>query len=838
MKKKLLVLSFFFIFTLNVFSQTESENKTSEDTELLQQYQTFSWKKVAKAKKYGISIEQDNGSGSWKEVVSEEVTDNRTEILLYPGNYRVAISVFNALGRKTSTTDWTPFVILNETQPYLFADSLKKSEAWKSPLLIVKQEGSTTIEETDDEGSIVAREGDPTNSLFLKGKNIFFPSTTFTLVPKATSTEGRSFEAFVDLREEVPLEIIRRDTENSGVVVAYNSDALFSGYYDIVAKNPGGQTAQLELLVFSDEAPVIDKSTFLYNENYKVHTINVDKAGNAKLTIKGTGFGNNTRFSLTPESGFIPYPFESGQDRVEVNLILESHKCLDKNGTILLTFNLPVYQVFTGYYKFTADNESMGSDSLLLLVTTTSIAEREPDITKLKTKPSKAADSITYNVMGNNINADTKFTLISSYSDEEDMNKRYEVNYVTSKRRGTLHILSGESKGVQPGTYALLVENSDSFSVIYVEVNESQDFKVCELTESESKQMFLRPADKAQVDDFFIESSFEVWSTKFKYKQVLPVFMSSLGFNGGLVNDFTSDADVTANVYINILNFNWLRWDVGGNIYLFKKWGTQGYQYGTDLFLEMPTFFFKGYVGAGYYKNWKNTNLIEEPSFIRNTTIPISVGFKFANFMDFRYTVSIENFEKPRENWFVTDTFSIGANIPLSRYKYNRKPLGYSARITENETVDGAVYELKKVYALDVDGRTVTGFNGNNNLQYVTIENHVEEIGFKAFADCGSLEKVTLEYGVKTISSKAFENDTTLFDIVIPPTVRTIEAGAFDGWDADQKIKLNWSSDDETPRNLEGLKGITPQVYYSDGVLFNTGSQSANVNNSASVSSL
>lgn len=809
----------------------DSENAGSENAigDTLQQYQTFSWKMVAKAKKYEIVVDKKLDDDTWVNAATEQTTENGMELLLYPGNYRVAVSVFNVLGKKTSTTDWTSFIILNETQPYLYADSLKKSEAWQSPLLILKQEGSTTVEETDDEGSVVAREGDPTNSIFLKGKNIFFPTTTFTLVPKNNTDEGKPFEAFVDLREEVPLKIVRRDTENNGVVVAYEPALLFSGYYDLVVKNPGGDSAKLELLVFSDEAPKIDSSDFAYNENYKVNTVKIDKDGEAIFYVKGTGFGNNTTFSFTAEDGFIRYPFESGYSRSDIQLSLASHKCLDKNGTIQLTFKLPSYQLYSGYYRFTANNAGIGSDSLLLLVQAESQIDLAPEIEKIKTKVSKGEDLLSYEVNGQNIDSNTVFTLISAYSEEEDANSRFEINYVTSKKKGKLHFLSGTSKGIIPGKYALLAENGGASKIYYVDIDKKQSFELTDLSSSESEKLFLRPSAKENVTQVTLEECFELNTIDAKYKARLPVFMSSFGMYGGLVNDFKSSKDLEAQFQINVLNFNWLRFAAGAKIFDFNTWGTKGIHYGGDIFLEIPGEMFRPYVGAGFYnESFQLTGFkVTGTSFVRYYSVPLYVGFKFVNFMDFRYILSLENVQKPIENWFATNIIALGVNIPLSRYRYKIIPTELEARIAANEMLDGTNYKIKKkVTALDLDSPVVTGFNNNKNIKKVYIGSHVNEIGIKAFSDCENIEEIVLGSNLQVISQKAFENTTKISEITIPESVKTIEEDAFKGWSSGQKITVGWSSDDETTRNIPGLLGIAPNVYYSDGVKLNKSTDS------------
>lgn len=808
-------------------SKFESGQKTDSEASggLLQQYQTFSWKKIAKAKKYEILIEKQQLDNSWLSEISEQTTENRIEILLYPGNYRVAISVFNALGKKTSTTDWTPFIILNETQPYLYAESLKKSESWQSPLLTVKHEESTIIEEIDDEGSVVAREGDPANSIFLKGKNIFFPNTTFSLVPKENSEYGKPFESYVDLRDEVPLNIVRRDTENGGVVVSYNPSVLFSGYYDIVAKNPGGQTANLELLVFSADPPKIDSSKFNYDNHYKVSTIDFVRNGNEfeyTFNIEGTGFGNNTVFTLAPDNGFMPYPFTSSFEQFTSTLNVKSHKCLDKNGTISLEFKVPASAISTGYYKFTANNGSTGSDSLLILVNVISNGLLNPDVTKIKTKVDKANNSITYQLDGRNIDKDTNFSLISTYSEELDYNTRTKIDYVTSKKKGTRHILTGSQKELVPGVYALLIENTDASQIVYLNVDKRLGFSLSELSNSESEKMFLRPESKAAINKVNIPEKFEITPYDYNLKKKPKILFSSLGYDFGLFGNLKTSSGFSFDAYLDIFNFNWLRLDVGGNYYMIPEWDTSGFQAGADLFFEIPSFYFTPYIGAGFYTTVKYEQS-DVSTFLRNYTVPISIGFKFVTALDFRYTLSVENVLNGPENYFIQDKFTIGVNIPIRGYRYVAKVYSTKAEIANGEVADGTQYKLKKnTELLEIDSPVVKGFEGNKNINTVKLSSNVVEIAQKAFANCENLESVELKNGLKIIETKAFANCNYIETLKIPESVVKVEDDAFAGWESDQIIRLNWTSDDEIERDLPGLIDCDAVVYYSDGVLFNT----------------
>lgn len=782
-------------------------------SEPLKQFQTFSWKKVAKAKKYEIAIEKQTEDGSYTPEISEQLTDNRIELLLYPGNYRVAISVFNVLGRKTSTTSWTNFIILDETQPYLYTDSFTNSKRWKSPILNLKQGGVQIVEEEDDEGSVIAREGDPTNSFFLHGKNIFFEETTFSMVPKADSETGVPFEAYVDLRKEIPLNIVRRDTENGGVVVEYNQEDLFSGYYDIVVKNPGEQQTSLELLVLSFEPPKIDNSIYQFDEHYKVSVLDITQGLPYTLEIKGTGFDNNTIFTFSPDSSLPPYPFASSFESENPSFYMNSHKCLDEKGTIDLQFNLSTWNLHTGYYRFLANNGTSGSDSIIFLIKVAPPPTYAPSIEKVKTKTSVTSESILFNVTGKNIDEESKITLISPYSEETDTNERIPITYLETKKKGELHIMQTNKDSVEPGQYALLVENSESSSLFYFDVNEKFAFTFCDLSEYETSTLFLRPKDKQQYDiskNKVIESKYEIVKASSKYILGPDTFLSAAHISISPViipNIPLSVSNMDFDLKIDLVNLLWMRLDFSLDYSKYDFYDTS-LNIGGDLFFEIPGVYFQPFVGVGFYGNSKNECLATG-----------HLGVRLFTMIEASYQLSLINAFSQQQ--FFVDKFSIGAQIPLHSYKYIKKPGStyIAATIAENDIIDGTEYEIKKnTHNLKLDSRTVAGFANNKSIKTIVLSDNVCVIENKAFENMPNLESISLKDSLVSIGEKAFANDTKIESIIIPLSVTNIAPNAFEGWTEDQIIYLCWTSDDETPRELAGLENTNAYIEYQDGI--------------------
>lgn len=787
-------------------------------SEPLKQFQTFSWKKVAKAKKYEIIIEKESleETGTYVSELSQELTDNHVELLLYPGNYRVAISVFNVLGKKTSTTPWTNFIILDETQPYLYADSFKNSQRWNSPLLNLKADGVQIVEEEDDEGAVTAREGDPTNSFFLHGKNIFFEETTFSLAPKVNSETGNPFEAYVDLRKEIPLNIVRRDTENSGVVVEYNPDELFSGYYDIVVQNPGGEQTSLELLVLSYQPPVIDKSIYTYDENYKVNVLNVTQGSTYDLIIHGTGFDSNTLYTFTPDSSLPPYPFASSYEPETPDFSLNSHTCLDETGTIELKLNLSTSNLHTGYYCFRANNGTTGSDSMVFLVKVAPAPSYAPAIEKIKTKTSGASETILYNVTGSNIDEDSKITLIAPYSEKDDNNERIPIAYVATKKDGTLHVLQSGKDNIEPGRYAMLVENTISSTLFYFDINEKFTFTPCDLSAFENETLFLRPKTKSQVTTIaekIIESNYEILPYKNDYHPVPKIVFSAAHLSGSVLKipeQPASQKNIDGHLAIDLIHFPWFRLDGGMKYYYSDYLGATGLKYGGDMFVEIPLQLFQPYFGAGFYTTQES-----------DYTISAQAGLRFFNFLEFTYQIELMNATLP--NQFFTDKYTVGAQVPIRAYRYIPKDKKTTAKISENQLLDGTQYKIKKSTTfVELDSQRITGFNGNTTLEKIKLSQNVQSVDRKAFADMPKLSQITLYNSLQFIGEQAFANDTAIKTITIPESVTTIEKGAFVGWTEGQTIKLTWTSDDETPRDLSGLKDTKANILYLFDVPFNT----------------
>lgn len=82
-------------------------------------------------------------------------------------------------------------------------------------------------------------------------------------------------------------------------------------------------------------------------------------------------------------------------------------------------------------------------------------------------------------------------------------------------------------------------------------------------------------------------------------------------------------------------------------------------------------------------------------------------------------------------------------------------------------------------------------FAGNEYVTEIKLPASVEEISYRAFADCSSLEKITISDNVVSVSSGAFSNCTSLKEFYIGAKLRDLGYGVFAGCDSLEKITLS-----------------------------------------------
>ena len=112
MKKTFLCL----LLLISLFAKLAAQQAAASDaSEVNEQYELFSWEPVAKAKQYGVTIEKyDSSQDIWTDYKEIKTKETQVEVLFTPGVYRVSISSYNLIGRKSKSSDWVQFKILEE----------------------------------------------------------------------------------------------------------------------------------------------------------------------------------------------------------------------------------------------------------------------------------------------------------------------------------------------------------------------------------------------------------------------------------------------------------------------------------------------------------------------------------------------------------------------------------------------------------------------------------------------------------------------------------------------------------------------------------------------------
>ncbi len=817
MKRKLLpVLAMLVSSVLFPVFGEEIPPNTAEETEPVryQFIQQFKWKPVDKAKQYEVSVESFE-DGEWKFETSSRTRKTSIQMPLYPGKKRVSITSLNVLGRRGQQTEWAEFVVLSETQPYLYADYLKKSKTWNSPLLRVTKAENEILEDVDVESEL----GDPENSFFLKGKNIFLTETRFYMVPVDSSEEGKPYEAFNKMRTVSPLKVVRNDFDRPGVVVEYNPDDLYSGYYQIVAENPGNQKTHLDILVLANREPEFNKDQFEYYPNYETNllkTSQVSAEGNT-LTLTGSGFTGDTVFSLNPSTAGIPYPFASAKDRTKNELEVAKVDTLNASGDMKITFSVNPSALAPGYYNLIAEN-AMGRSEIQVLI---SDYELEASDVEVKDLASQKADksSLAFSLKGKGLERENVYTLVSEMSEETGLSERIPFLVADVKGNGKKTVIQGDKEKVKEGLYALLVETSDTTLVKFVEFNKKLKAKLVELSDDEIRARFIRPAGFTPTEagaEILSQNGPELsyFPCEYKFLKRQKIFIPDFELQGGVSSDYwnfgNNDKIPTVSGNLTLLNFNWLRLNAGGSYNI-------PYQFASaeaGLELIIPGEVFRPYIGAGAGCNF----FFMEDDKPYGIFAYAKLGLVMANFLDISYNLHYSGADRfIGQSWgtegnpltadYFYDDISVGIRIPLRGNYFKQKPINETLTVTKSGTANGSEYKMhrkikKLVFANGVS--EVREFSNMEMLTDVSLPDTLKVIGKDAFRGCFNLNTVSIPNGVEEIGDGAFADCPSLFRLVLPPSIKRISPTAFEGWTESQTVVYPWNEDDETVRDLGG----------------------------------
>ncbi len=494
MKKKLFVLMSCILFLLRVFA-------AGDEFPVLKQYQNFSWKTVTNARKYKITVQKRNPAGQWTDAGTQQTAATHTELLLSSGEYQVKISAFNVLGKEASTSPWVSFVILDETDPYLFDSVFESDQIYHTKILRLPFPDSSTLllPDTAIKGKLSSggETPDPVNSIRLKGKNIYFSDTRFVLVPADAGPAGSlRFPSYVSARKEVPLVIVRRDRENDTVIVSYDAAAIYSGYYNLEVRNPGDKKMSLPLLVLAGRLPSFAEDSFEYDRRYKVQTVTVERKEGSFFSLQGKNFQYDTKFFLIPSQG-IPYPFASSKARHLISLAVNHYSDVDPDkGVQKLELSFDYQEIETGYYQLVAATADMKPVVMQLLVAVENSAAIKPEIEKIKTKYNKRTRTIVFTARGTKLNKIDGVTIVSSFPKGYGKdNRRIPLKIINTDQKGKSLTFSLPAVDIIAGTYAIFLEAGGDSIIQYITLNRSFSADLCTLTAAESEELFLRPVE-------------------------------------------------------------------------------------------------------------------------------------------------------------------------------------------------------------------------------------------------------------------------------------------------------------------------------------------------------
>ena len=834
----LCLLLLFSLFAALTAQETVATTEAAAE-EINEQYELFSWEPVAKAKQYGVTIEKyDSSKDIWTDFKEIKTKETQVEVLFTPGVYRVSISSYNLIGRKSKSSDWVQFKILEENIPYLNKNFLPVNPDWNIPVLFVDKSDKKEFSKTIDENSIYINNSKNVNSLYIdedyeldlllvKGHNIFSPKTEFYLVPKE---EGftKEFLNWCDDRKEVPLGIVSRNSKEYSVILTYEASLLRAGYYSLEVRNPGGNTDSIDILVLDNTVPQITPNKgFTIDEHYNVNSFSISKDSTYEFSIIGKGLNSTTDFYLEPTTGIYSYPFETSIPRETVDALVTG---IYKQGgsSAQITFSCSTENLRTGYYNLVAKNWDGTTAKFLCLIKKSFDKDYTKDVKKLKTKFNKKTEYVDVTFQDSIFTSDKTYTLVSQYDEKIDSNNRVELRLEQSGKK-----LVGKLNPDQLtiAKYALMIEDAYSSSVIYCAIDNTLKIAMNKMNESTIEKTFFRPqGNNSQITlDADEAGSIQFFDNQIEMTKRMPFLFTNFKFDMSLLQD----SSVILNLELDLLNFQFASFALGyeyqtGN-------GTVRNAAFSMLRLAIPSNYFSPFIGAGV-----GINLIVPDEGINDYNDAINMfkdkeqlygiaqaGVILFTVLDVRYNLFYNDMFT--DNPYFSQSFSFGFQFPLRAYKFKRKVLTRYAQITKPGILNGADFidSASNVDEVEIlQSASVGGFEGYEKLVDVTIDYTVQVIEENAFRNCSNLETVSFNSGYNQnenpliIKANAFANDNKIDTIYLPARTQTVQPGAFANWTNGQNIILEWNPDDTTERNLIGLKNCPATVHYENGEVF------------------
>jgi len=802
MNKKFAFIFFALLSCALVFIDAEEKDG------VYKQYQVINWSPVPNAAKYEVDIEKKTNDGGWAKEAAVQTKECTQEILLDPGIYRVSVTTFSVLGKKASATDWVQFTILNEMQPYLYADNFKKSATWNSPVLHLKQAADAVTAIVTQDTQIVARAGDPANSFALHAKNVFYPETKFSFVPaSASDSGGKPFASFIENRAVAKLAVVRRDPDKNTIVISYNPDDLYSGYYNLVAENPGNKTSSISILVLADKKLSVDEKSFSYDKKYLTRTLIIPRASNAHISVTGSGFDENTIFSFIPSTEGMQYPFASWVRQKNVPLVMTGHQAEENGAQVKLDFSLDASAMQTGYYKFSASRGDSSASVLVLVKISEPADEKIPASSKITFEKNSAANKAIFTMKGNALDG-SRCMIVSPWIRDGDYNERIPLAQVGSEWGGSTVIFEVPAALVDKTEYALLIQNDSAAHLQFFTIDEKNRVNFILPKDDEVEEKYLRSEDAVvakKTDDQQATVTVEpiVFSVVEKPQFFVPyLFVDAVG---------TFDEHFGASIQLDLFDMNWLcfRGDVTA-----RNDCAECCLFIDAMIPVVPKFIF--YAGLGF--GGRTGSYAENLSFV-DDLFYVNAGCILFKYADVRFTSSMGF-----KTLDITNQISVGCRIPLRHKKYIQVTKGVVATVEKTGVVSDSDCSLDKEETESIvfkNGITqIVHFENYTHVKTALLPDTLKSIGKNAFAGWIRLVSITIPLGTAEIRSGAFQNCSKISVLTIPATVTLVEKDAFAGWKKEQRILLSWNADDGVSRNLDGLAGTEAAVYYEDGSLY------------------
>ena len=641
----------------------------------------------------------------------------------------------------------------------------------------------------------------------------------------------RSFINYCDDRKEQHLEVINRNSKDYSVVVSYNPGNLKAGYYALEVRNPGDNRDSIELLVLDDAVSQIQpEKGFEVDEHYKVNTFANKNSGVYEFSIKGKGFNSSTRFYLEPAQGTFPYPFESAIPRKSVDVnVTGIYK--QGGGNAQLTMSCALEDLRTGYYNLIANNWDGSSVKFICLVKKPFDHDYTKKIKTLKTKFNKKTEYVDVTLADDKFDSSKTYTLVSEYDSGTDTNKRVLLDLSGSGKKLTGSVFPDQ---LTIAKYALLVEDEFSYDVVYCDIDSSLRISENKMSDSVISKTFLRPvnAELAVTLDADDVSSVVYYDNLVKMKKYIPPLFSNIRFDVSILPDQSTVFDGEIDLFhYGVFTFS------GGYEYVMMENDYEQSVLGTIRFSVLNNYF-QPYIGFGLGQQLvipdagikKTKDVVGMLTDKQQTYAFAHVGLSLLTVFDIRYNLFLRDmFTSP----YFTESISIGSSFPIRPYKFKRKVLTQTAQISKPGILEGStVVETERKIPIDkieiLRSSSVNGFAGNNTVKQFVIDTSVETIEENAFADCKNLETVVFKSALKddvllTIKTNAFAGNSKIESIRLPSRTRVVQSGAFAGWTSGQLIILEWDPDDETERDLSGLRDCPATVLYWNEEVFHGG---------------